>query len=252
MKKTFSLALLLAGFALLSFQKHPVNLTSEPSVSGIRNPEFLKTNKKKAVDAIIILNSIAYFNNNMLLLSDAVGKYYYNIPDNQAMKTGGNINVNFNGYKYELPVHQDMSSALTGKTGNIMNLQWKLTGKLTKRSDSNGSESKGNLGEKNQDFDVFDIIGVELSLAPQGHLVTNIFHSSAFEKGNTREQAYGITGIIIGRYHLTVKFKNHFVYLHNQSESSGNKTVSISADCETAYPGSTNYNISFNMNVKPQ
>lgn len=214
-------------------------------VSGI----VTNTKGEPLANATIIINNTVWANKNIVLKTDKKGLYRYKMPATDTWYVRGYVEVQFNGQTYEMPLHPDLAVSFPGIEGEVVNLQWKLSG--TVPADFGGGGFYGStILLNNYTFDNINMGAIEVIATPAGTLIDGstgqTIKRTAIETGD----GYAIQDVPLGTYTITANIGNQTLYLRKQSETSPYKS-NITAGFSPAYSGANIYWISLGVALQP-
>lgn len=212
-------------------------------VSGI----VTDTKGKPLANATIVINNTTWFNKNIVLYSDANGKYKYKMPATDSWYVRGTVTVTYTNKTYTLDLHPDYAGSFTGEEGKVINLQWKLSGEVPKDFGHDGFY--GGSVEIDAGYNMSDLKDVTVTLTPSGHLIDGSTGQVITKTITDYSGSYAIRDIPIGHYQVTVKKGNQPMYITFRNTS--NAVLSpVTTDFVPAYNGATAYGIYFRCSME--
>lgn len=210
--KTAALFLLLTGLTLTSceeyVEKPPVDNNNVEA--GFVKGRLVNAQGQPIAGATVYAGHQTYYNTNVAVVTDADGYYKLDID-----QPGGTWSVHaqltrpYNGTTYTFYVYADEATPISGTSGAIRNLTWKLSGAIP------GTDN-GKYGAKVAYYDNSSIYirgeEIELTLVPQGPLadgstggtITARATASFAMTGTTIGS--GLDDVPMGRYRIAARY----------------------------------------------
>ena len=211
---------------------------SKGYVSGI----VTDTKGKPIANATIVINNATWYNKNIVLRSDANGKYSYKMPASDSWYVRGTFDVTYNNRTYTLDLHPDYAGSFAGTDGKVVNLQWKLTGEIPKDFGRDGYY--GGSIEIDAGYNMSDLKDVSITLTPSGNLIDGSTGQTITKTITDYNGSYAIRDVPLGRYQVMVKRNNqpmHIVFRNTTTPL----LSPVTTDFVPAYNGATAYGVYF-------
>lgn len=199
--------------------------------------KVVDTQGNPMADAEVVIDNTMFYNNNIILHTNANGIYEAALPTVGTYAVSASIQRTLNNKKYTVDLAPDVTDVLSNE-GGVVNFEWKLTGK--KPEDMTGYfgasvSVNGAIGTE-----IYDPENIIFTLEPVGELIDGSQGKTlTMRTGAPYSAEYGsLVDIPLGRYIMTASY-----------EQDGS---TIPLNIRNMFDASSVYSTNFQLNFEPE